>query len=477
MKNEQLLQAILEKVGGRGNILSVENCMTRLRLRLSDGTKVDDAGLRSLEGVLGIVHDEENYIEVVVGPGVCRQLSELYKEKHGSALHTANDWKTNKEAVKASQKDGQLKGLLKTFGKVFIPLIPGVIAAGLCAGFAALLAQLVPDYEASPIWSTVYQLLSLINISFMTYLTAWSGYRAAEEFGATPILGGMLGMITSLEGINTIAQNIGLYNTESPLDSILRVGRGGVLAAVIGVFVLSKVEKAVRKRIPGSLDIVVTPILTLFITVIPYILLVMPLTGLLSNAICWAVEQVCMSDILWIRVIAGYISAALFLPLVAMGMHHGLVALYTVQLHQIGYVTLYPALAMAGAGQVGAAIAIYLKAKKVGNQRIRSVISGALPACFLGVGEPLIYGVTLPMGKPFVTAGLGAGFGGAFATAMQIGSTTWGPSGVLACFVMTAGPGSAVMNVVYYAIALVISYVMGFVLTQALVKAEDVAEV
>ena len=289
MKNEQLLQAILEKVGGRRNVLSVENCMTRLRLRLSNGAKVDDAGLRSLEGVLGIVHDEENYIEVVVGPGVCRQLSELYKEKHGGALHTENDWKANKEAVKASQKDGQLKGLFKTFGKIFIPLIPGVIAAGLCAGFATLLAQMVPDYEASPVWSTVYQLLSLINISFMTYLTAWSGYRAAEEFGATPLFGGMLGMITSLEGINIIAQNIGLYNTESPLDSILRVGRGGVLAAVIGVFVLSKVEKAVRKRIPGSLDIVVTPILTLFITAIPYILLVMPLTGLLSNAICWAV--------------------------------------------------------------------------------------------------------------------------------------------------------------------------------------------
>lgn len=476
MKNEQLLQAILEKVGGRSNVLSVENCMTRLRLRLSNGSKVDDAGLRSLEGVLGIVHDEENYIEVVVGPGVCRQLSELYKETHGGSVNTANDWKVNKEAVKALQKDGQLKGLLKTFGKIFVPLIPGVIAAGLCSGFATLLAQLVPDYASNPVWSTVYELLTLIHTSFMTYLTAWAGYRAAEEFGATPILGGMLGMITSLEGINTIAQNIGLFNAESPLDSILRVGRGGVLAAVLGVFVMSKIEKAVRKRIPGSLDIVVTPIITLFATVIPYVMIVMPITGFVSGGICWIVEQVCLSDILVVRIIAGYISAALFLPLVAMGMHHGLVALYTLQVQQIGYVTLYPALAMAGAGQVGAAIAIYLKAKKVGNHRIRSVISGALPAGFLGVGEPLIYGVTLPMGKPFVTAGLGAGFGGAFAMAMQIGSTTWGPSGVLACFVMTAGPHGAVMNVVYYVIALVISYVMGFVLTQLMVKPEDVAE-
>lgn len=118
-----------------------------------------------------------------------------------------------------------------------------------------------------------------------------------------------------------------------------------------------------------------------------------------------------------IRIVAGFISAALFLSMVAMGMHHGLVALYTVQLETIGFVTLYPALAMA----------IFLKAKKVKNQRLCSVIDGTPPAGVLGVGEPLIYGVTLPMGKPFFTAGLGAAFGGAFVMAMQVASTTWGP--------------------------------------------------
>ena len=101
---------------------------------------------------------------------------------------------------------------------------------------------------------------------------------------------------------------------------------------------------------------------------------------------------------------AGYVSTALFLPMVAMGMHHGLVALYSVQLESFGYVTLYPALAMAGAGQVGAAVAIYFKAKKCGNTRLKNVITGALPAGLLGIGEPLIYGVTLPMGKPLIIA-------------------------------------------------------------------------
>ena len=184
-----------------------------------------------------------------------------------------------------------------------------------------------------------------------------------------------------------------------------------------------------------------------------------------------------MSESVFVRIIAGYISSLLFLPMVAMGMHHGLVALYTVQLETLGFVTLYPALAMAGAGQVGAALAIYLKAKKVGNRRIQSVISGALPAGILGVGEPLIYGVTLPMGKPFITAGLGAGFGGAFVMAMQVASTTWGPSGLLALFVMTGGPSGATMSIVYYAIGLVISYVMGYIITNIAIRPEEVAEV
>ena len=157
-------------------------------------------------------------------------------------------------------------------------------------------------------------------------------------------------------------------------------------------------------------------------------------------------------------------------------MHHGLVALYSVQLETLGYVTLYPALAMAGAGQVGAAIAIYRKAKKVGNTRMKEVITGALPAGVLGVGEPLIYGVTLPMGRPFITAGLGAGFGGAFVMAMQVAATTWGPSGLLAVFVMTAGPAGATTSVLCYVVGLVISYIMGFLITNAMVKPEEVAD-
>lgn len=60
--------------------------------------------------------------------------------------------------------------------------------------------------------------------------------------------------------------------------------------------------------------------------------------------------------------------------------------------------------------------------------------------------------------------------------AMQVASTTWGPSGILAFPVMTAGPNTAVMSMIYYGIGLLISYVMGFVITNAFVTPEEVAQ-
>ena len=474
MTNEELIDKILVAVGGKNNILAVANCSTRLRIEVKDDTKIYNDNLKNIEGVLGIVHDRENYVEVVVGPGKVRKLADICAGQGIPANKTitsvANDWKTNK----ANQKQNKLKDGLKIIGEIFIPLTPGVIAAGLCAGLNVLIPWLWPSYIDNKFLYTIWNILALINSAILPYLTAWAGYRAAEKFGATPILGGILGMSTSLTYIDNIAKTFNLYNEAKPLESILKVGRGGVLAIIIGAWILAKIEKTIRKKMPESIDIVFTPLLTLILTLVPYVFIIMPVTGIISTGLCNIVKVICLSDNILVRIIAGYLASALFLPMVAMGMHHGLVALYSVQLAEMGYVTLYPALAMAGAGQVGASIAIYLKAKKCGNKRLKGVIKGAIPAGILGIGEPLIYGVTLPMGKPFITAGLGAGFGGAFVMAMQVGATSWGTSGILALIMMTSGPNGT-SSMLYYAIGLVISYIMGFIITNAFIKVDDVA--
>ena len=195
----------------------------------------------------------------------------------------------------------------------------------------------------------------------------------------------------------------------------------------------------------------------------------MPITGYLSDWLVGALSLLINSTNPVVSVISGFVLSALFLPMVLLGLHHGLIPIYAIQLEQMGGVSLFPVLAMAGAGQVGAAIAIYMKAKKCGNIRLKKVIAGALPAGFLGVGEPLIYGVTLPMGKPFITAGIGAGFGGAFVMIMKVVATSWGPSGLVAIPLMKTG---AMM--MYFLIGLVISYVAGFIITALFIKEKDV---
>ena len=479
MTNQELSSKILELVGGKSNVTGATNCMTRLRVNLKDYNKADIEGLKATEGVLQVIQMDN--LHVVLGPGKAKKVTDLFKEEAGVAggMSTDSNWQDNKAAMKAGQKQGKVKTALKAVGDIFVPLIPGVIAAGICSGVATLITQAVPNYAEITWLFIVHQFLTMINTAFMTYITAWAGYRAAEKFGATPILGGMLGMITTMANINSISPLVGMWVDEAagenPLDAVLRAGRGGVLAVILGVLLLAKVEKVVRSKMPDALDIVVSPLVILAVCVVPYVFVIMPITGIISNVLVSVVGSVCMSENIFVRMIAGFLGSFLFLPLVAVGMHHGLVALYSVQLAELGFVTLYPALAMAGAGQVGAAIAIWLKAKKVGNKRMMSVIGGALPAGVLGVGEPLIYGVTLPMGKPFITAGLGAGFGGAFCMAFKVAATTWGPSGVLAFPIMTAGGDNPAMQMGCYAVGLVISYIMGFIITNATLKAEDVA--
>jgi PTS system sucrose-specific IIC component len=161
-----------------------------------------------------------------------------------------------------------------------------------------------------------------------------------------------------------------------------------------------------------------------------------------------------MSPNVWVRAATGYVSAALFLPMVAMGMHHGLVALYTVQLQQMGYITLYPALCMAGAGQVGASLAVYFKTK---NRCLKRAILSALPVGVLGIGEPLIYGVTLPLGRPFLAACLGGAVGGAWQAHYLVGAAASGISGL---------PLALASNrIKVYIIGILIAYLAGFIAT------------
>lgn len=471
MTNNELAIKIIELVGGDKNIGSAAHCMTRLRLKVKDNSKVQLDTLKAIPSVMGVV--ESDTLQIVLGPGKAKKVyDELVSEVKVDVSGDESSWEDNKAAIKGAQTETPLKRGLKTISNIFIPLIPAVIAAGLFMGFASLLTQ-IPGIDISPetasVWFYVHQIFGLAGNAFLGYFAVFTGINAAKEFGGTPALGGMVGGMTIGANIVTISTALGLFNADSPLNSTLTTGKGGIIGVIIGVWVMSFLEKRIRKMVPDVLDLIITPFVTILITAVLLVFVIMPAAGFASDIIVSGLSLIINSTNQFVRIISGYILAAIFLPMVLLGLHHGLIPIYAIQLEQMGGVSLFPVLAMAGAGQVGAAIAIYIKAKRVKNERMQQTVLGALPAGFLGVGEPLIYGVTLPLGKPFITAGLGAGFGGAWVMFTGVLANAWGPSGLVALPLMQTP--AMVLN---FLIGLVLAYVAGFILTMVFIKDETI---
>ncbi|HFQ4705342.1 TPA: PTS transporter subunit EIIC [Staphylococcus aureus] len=436
-KEQQLAERIIAAVGGMDNIDSVMNCMTRVRIKVLDENKVDDQELRHIDGVMGVIHDER--IQVVVGPGtvnkVANHMAELSGVKLGDPIphhhndsekmdyksYAADKAKANKEAHKAKQKNGKLNKVLKSIANIFIPLIPSFIGAGLIGGIAAVLSNLMVAGYISGAWIT--QLITVFNVikdGMLAYLAIFTGINAAKEFGATPGLGGVIGGTTLLTGI--AGKNI-LMNvfTGEPLQP----GQGGIIGVIFAVWILSIVEKRLHKIVPNAIDIIVTPTIALLIVGLLTIFIFMPLAGFVSDSLVSVVNGIISIG----GVFSGFIIGASFLPLVMLGLHHIFTPIHIEMINQSGATYLLPIAAMAGAGQVGAALALWVRCKR--NTTLRNTLKGALPVGFLGIGEPLIYGVTLPLGRPFLTACIGGGIGGAVIGGIgHIGAKAIGPSGV-----------------------------------------------
>ena len=240
-------------------------------------------------------------------------------------------------------------------------------------------------------------------------------------------------------------------------------GRGGLFGVIFAAFLMTVVEKRVRKVMPAAVDIIFTPLLTILIVGFFSLYAIMPVAGVLSDAITSGINSILDVG----GIVAGAVLAGFFLPLVMAGLHHGLTPIHLELIETLSYTALLPILAMAGAGQVGAAIAIFVKTK---NKRLRNIIKGALPVGFLGIGEPLLYGVTLPLGRPFITACMGGAMGGAFQAMMKVASTGIGVSGI------SLIPLIANNQYLYYFIGLVVAYTFGFIFTYTFGFKEEMSE-
>ena len=71
-------KTVLEGLGGKENITSLDNCITRLRLEIKDYTKVDEKKIKSA-GIAGIIRPSKTSVQVIVGTKVQFVADEMKK--------------------------------------------------------------------------------------------------------------------------------------------------------------------------------------------------------------------------------------------------------------------------------------------------------------------------------------------------------------------------------------------------------------
>ncbi|WP_094752113.1 PTS N-acetylmuramic acid transporter subunit IIBC [Psychromonas sp. CD1] len=467
-----MIDKITKTIGNINNIAKCTNCMTRLRLTIIDENVVNVEALKLIAGVLGVV-ESDCQLQIILGVGKAQQAAELINEKiyvnnscdnhnyHQSQESLSDITLQKKNNIKKKQSSSAQRFLSK-FSTIFTPLIPGFIAAGLLLGFATLFEQIWVVGNTLPNTQLVelLQYMRVFGTGLFAFLSILIGYNAQQAFGGSGVNGAIL---ASLFVMNYNPDTVlGVYSGMSDFFGYAIDPRGNIIGVLIAAIVGAWVERKVRKFVPDSLDMILTSLITLLIMGVLVFLVIMPIGGLLFSSMSWLFLHLNGNPI------GSAILAGLFLVAVMFGIHQGFVPVYFALMEAQGFNSLFPILAMAGGGLVGASVALFFKAKK--GSTTRAQIKGAIVPGIFGIGEPLIYGVTLPRVKPFITACVGGASGGFFIglvsyMGLPIGlNTVFGPSGVVAIPLMTSNHGIFVAMGVFV-IGLLISYVAGFLAT------------
>ncbi|WP_121614336.1 beta-glucoside-specific PTS transporter subunit IIABC [Mesobacillus foraminis] len=402
MDFKNLAATILEKVGGKENVSSVAHCATRLRFNLKEDTKADTDGLKSTNGVVGVVNNGGQY-QVIVG----NDVSDVYKQlvKLGN-LSDASDTDTNDDK-------GVIAKVLDTIAGMFTPIVPVLAGAGM---LKALLALLISFDWITP-KSPTYEILNFMGDAGFYFLPILLASTAAKKFNVNQylamVLGGILlhptfmSMVTTAKqagkGIEFIGLPVGLVTYSTT-----------VIPIILAVWFMSYVEPLANKIVPKTIRIFGVPLLTLLIVAPVTLIAVGPLGNYLGIGL-GAIVTFLDSHVSWL--VPTLVGA--FTPLLVMtGMHYGLIPIGINMLATKGYDTVAgPGMMVSNIAQGGAALAVALRTK---DATIKTLASSTGITAILGITEPALYSINLRFKRPLIAAMIGGGVAGLYIGIMGV---------------------------------------------------------
>ena len=466
-KYNDLAKDIIKNVGGKENINSLTHCITRLRFKLKDESKANDDVLKNMQGIVTVMKSGGQY-QVVIGNNV----QDVYNDV--TALIDVDNLNTSSEEKKSGKL---LDKAIDVVSGIFQPILGIMAACGMVKGLNALFVAMGLYSDTSGGYMTI----NAIGDALFTFLPLFLGYTSAKKFGLKPMIGLVVGAIMCYPGIQASSVSAGKDAIFTLFDGTMFASpvyidffgipvismdyTGTVIPVILAVYFAAKCEKLFNEFIPDLVKFFFVPMLTLLVALPVAFIVIGPIATFGSTIISEFVFAI--RD--FSPLLAGAIVGGTWQILVIFGMHWGFIPVYINNIMTMGYDNvMMPFFACTFAtSAVVLAILFKTKDKKLKEMALPNFISG-----IFGVTEPAIYGILLPLKKPFIISCIAGAIGGGFYGFFNFRKFMVGGMGIFELPAMIEPDGS-MGNLIVALSGIAITMVIAFVLTMILYKDKE----
>lgn len=405
-------EQIVANSGGAGNIQSLTHCATRLRFQLNDASLVDQAALEKVPGVMGVVPQSGDRLQVVIGGAVQSMFADIMALPSMGSLGAK---KSSDADVKAAARAGGPRGkvawldnFFEYLSDSFRPLLGVLLGASLIIAFAAVLDALgVVDFRAADKPAT-WIFVDAMWRSVFYFLPIMVAYNASKKLDVDPWVGAaIMGALMTPEFVSlndperfpttvcTVNETLGTQSCVADIFGLpmqLNDYSGQVFVPLIMVAVLGLIYKGLKKIFPENIQMVFVPFFSMAIMI--------PLTAFLIGPLGIWIGGGLGNGLAWLNGNAPFVFA-LLIPmlypfLVPLGLHWPLNALMLMNLNTLGYDFIQGPMGAWNFACFGATAGVLFLSMRDRDVTMRQTASGALVAgLFGGISEPSLYGIHL----------------------------------------------------------------------------------
>lgn len=445
MQYKESITALFDAVGGQDNIKNYEHCATRLRIILKDDDKLDKEKAENIPESRGYFFNTGQH-QFIFGTGKVNKVYGELQEEMGEAggKESSGDFKDD-----VYQNLNPAQRVVRILADILVPLIPVLVTTGLLMGVRGLLLEL--GFEMDENWLAIFQMLTDTAFAFLPVLITFS---ATRKFGGNPSIGIVVGlMMVAPQLPNAWAVASGDAEPMRLLGLEVVGYQGSIIPAIVAGYLISKLEKGLRKVVPDMIDLIITPFVTLSVTIFTMLLVLGPIlqaieTGVLDG-IVWLVEA---------PLGIGYIIYSAFQQVIVItGLHHSLSIVELGLLSDTGRNVLNALGTASMAGQFGAAVATaYLMKSKIGKA---NALSSSVSTLF-GITEPLLFGVNLRVLRVFLSGMIGGAAGGFMVSIFGLAASGVGITFIPGILLYTYSIAALIQYIVVIAVAFSVAFVM-----------------